>query len=114
MKVGIDRHVVAKALGCGEEGFQFDLLDGSLVCLAALSFTYRRENLVVAEWGEPLRDLRLLLQKREVCGVVDDLEIVPKLSNGRLHRASAVRQRQHAYHLGEIRVGCRADQQAAR
>jgi hypothetical protein len=55
VKIGINRHIVAKTLGCCEQDFQFDLLDGFLFCLAALSFTYRSENFIVAEWGYGVR-----------------------------------------------------------
>ena len=44
----------------------------------------------------------------------DDLQVVPEFPDGRLHRAAAVRQRQHAHHLREVGVGGRADEQAAR
>jgi len=61
MKVGIDRHVVAKALRSGKEGLQFDLLGGSLVSPAVLDFADRRENLIIAERREPLRNPRIHL-----------------------------------------------------
>ena len=49
------------------------------------------EDLPLRKRCEPLRDLRLLLQEGEIGGSVHDLEIVPELPHGRLHRRSTIR-----------------------
>src|SRR5216683_2572210 len=114
MKVGIDRHVVAKALGSGKDGLQFDLLDGPLVSPTVLGLADRRENLIIVERRKPIRNPRIHLHKPKACRVVDDLQSIPELPNDRLQRAPPIRQREHADHLGKISVGRGADQQAAR
>lgn len=50
VRIGIDRHVVAKTLGCCEQGFQFDLLGGFFFCVAVPSFTdhFQRVDLAFA------------------------------------------------------------------
>ena len=84
VKVRIDRHVVAKALGRGEQRVELDLLHRPLAPLARSCVADGREHLLVAEGREPLRDPRLPLQEGEVARVVDDLQVVPQLGDDRL------------------------------
>ena len=62
VKVLIDGHVIAKALGRGEQGVQFDLLDGFLFSLAALGSTDRFKNFVVRVRCQFFRNLRETLE----------------------------------------------------
>ncbi len=115
VEVLVDGHVVAEALGGGEDRLELDLLHGPLGPRgAALQVIDRREDLVVGERRERRDHRRLPLHEREARRVVDDRQVVPELPHRRLHRRPPLRQRQHADHLREPGVGRGAHQQPAR
>ena len=94
VEVGIDRHVVAKALGRAEQRVELDLLDRSLGRPARSDLLDRGEHLVVGERRELRGDLRASsCRKLSSLLGLDDLEVVPELLHGRLDRGLLVRQR---------------------
>ena len=114
VEVRIHRHVVAKALGRGENRLELDLLDGPLAFPTALDRTNDLEDFIVGEGLELLRDLRKALEYGQRIDGVHGLQETPQLSHGRLHGRPPIREREHAHHLREVRVGSRADEQTAR
>ena len=107
MKVGIDGDVVTEALLGTEQRLQLDLLHMPFDPRAALDPCNGFKNLVVVEHVEGSRDLRLLLQDRELRRAVDDREILPVLGHDAVDRRTPVRKRQDADDLGKVGVGGR-------
>ena len=65
VKVRIDGYVVTKALGCGEQRVQLNLLYGPFASLATLGLLDYLEDLRVSKRCELLRDLWKPLEHRE-------------------------------------------------
>src|SRR5437763_2256959 len=114
VKVRINSHSVAETLGCGEQRFQFHLLDWLLTDASALGLVNGGQHLIICKGREFFRDLRLLLQKSEINRAVDDLQVVPQFLDRCLDASSSVGERQHAHHLGKVRVRGGTDQEPTR
>ncbi len=116
VEVGVDRHVVAVALGRGEQGVELDQLDRPLSRAAALALGDRVQHVVVGVTGQSQRrPAGLRLMNASSSASVDDLEDPPRARRPRRRpRRPASGQRQRAHHLGEVGVRRGPDQQAAR
>jgi hypothetical protein len=107
VKVGIDGDVITESLRGSEQRIQLDLLHRSLVGLSSPAGMDCVKHLLVRKLRQLLRHLYFLLHEGEPGGVLDDVEIIPKLGDDALHGCLPVRQRQHCHHLREVGVrGC--------
>ena len=104
VEVRIDGHIVAIALGRGEQRLELDLFDRFFLGGAAPGLADGLEDFGVGEERELLGDPGLPLQQGEIVRPLDDLQVVPEFPDGGLCRGSPLREREHAHHLWEVGV----------
>jgi hypothetical protein len=104
MKIGVDWHIISEALWCSQQSFEFDLFDGPFLRFAGPSLMNCIENFIITEWSKFFQNFGLLFQQCQIRSALNNLKIVPQLSNNISHGSSSVGQGQYTYNLREIGI----------
>jgi hypothetical protein len=104
MEVLIDWHVIAESLWHRQNRIQLNVLDWFGFGYTLLRSLDGFQHVIEINTNKASRNVRFTFDEFEAIPIIDDLKVVPELSDEVIKVAAAIRKRQNADDLWEVGI----------